>query len=250
MGPVLTDTGIKEVRLFDYRVHLASAEEGLVPVQSAVASGHNLHVVTLNPEMIMQGDMDPELGRIIRSAGLVIPDGTGVVWALKSQGHRIKRLPGIEFSEALLSLAQRLGWKVAVIGASPQVLPKAVATLHERFPNLEIAYSHHGFFKSLEEERQVAEACAAQQPSVVLIAMGAPRQEFWIDRFQTLFHGTVFVGVGGSLDVWSGTRRRAPLLMRKLNLEWLYRITTEPHRIRRIYKTLPLFVVKVLFSKV
>ena len=66
----------------------------------------------------------------------------------------------------------------------------------------------------------------------------------------TVLHFAVFIGVGGSLDVWSGVRRRAPAWMRRVNLEWLYRITMEPHRIRRIYKTLPLFVVKVLFSKV
>ncbi|MCE3235697.1 MAG: glycosyl transferase, WecB/TagA/CpsF family [Vampirovibrio sp.] len=208
----------------------------------------NLQVVTLNPEMIMQGDQDPELGRILKSAGLILPDGAGLVWALRKHGHAVNRLPGIEFSEALLQWAAEQGLKVAIIGARQDVLDLAIQNLVQRYPNLQITYAHHGFFKPGPEEEAIVQASVAAKPQIVLVALGVPRQEKWIDQYKARFQGATFVGIGGSLDVWSGLTQRAPGIMRRLNLEWMYRITTEPWRIKRTYKTLPLFVVKVLLA--
>lgn len=242
------DTPTQTARLFDYPVHLVSLPQAKAVVEEALRSKQNLQVVTLNPEMIMQGDQDPELGRILKSAGLILPDGAGLVWALRKQGHTVKRLPGIEFSEAILQWAAAERLRVAIIGARQEVLDLAIQNLTHRYANLEIAYAHHGFFKPGPEEEAIAQACAAAQPHIVLVALGVPRQEKWIDHYKERFQGTTFVGIGGSLDVWSGLTQRAPGIMRRLNLEWMYRITTEPWRIKRTYKTLPLFVVKVLLA--
>lgn len=239
---------LQTVQLFDYPVHLASREDATARAQEAIAQGESLQVVTLNPEMIMQGESNPELGSILKAAGLVLPDGAGLVWALRKRGFHAKRLPGIEFSEAMLQQASQTGQRVAFVGAEQSVLEAAIANLTQRFPGLQVVYQHHGFFKP-EEAEKIATACAETSPQLVLVALGVPRQEQWIARYKHLFSGTVLVGVGGSLDVWSGKTRRAPKLMRQLNLEWAYRITTEPWRIRRTYKTLPMFVVKVLLSQ-
>lgn len=238
----------QEVRLFDYPVHLVSLQEALSAAQDALDSQHNLHVVTLNPEMIMQGDSNPELGNILKSAGLVLPDGAGLVWALRQRGHSVKRLPGIEFSEAMIQRAAEAGLRVAFIGATQEVLDAAIGNLQAKAPGLTVVYRHHGFFKP-EEAADIAEACAAEKPQLIFVALGVPRQEQWIAQHTHRFEGAVFVGVGGSFDVWSGKTQRAPALMRRLNLEWAYRITTEPWRIQRTYKTLPMFVVKVLLSR-
>jgi N-acetylglucosaminyldiphosphoundecaprenol N-acetyl-beta-D-mannosaminyltransferase len=243
------DNRTSETSLFGFPIHLVNGHEARAAVEQALLREHNLHVVTLNPEMLMQGEADPELGTILRSAGLVLPDGAGVVWALRLRGYDIQRLPGIEFSEALLKWAARLGYKVALIGATQEALDLALQTLRERNPGLNIVYSHHGFFQPGEEEEQIVRECAAAQPQILLVALGVPRQEKFIAKYQHLFHGTTFVGIGGSLDVWSGKTQRAPGIMRKLNLEWMYRITSEPWRIKRTYKTLPMFVVKVLMSR-
>ncbi len=240
-------TPITEAHLFGFPVHLVNLLQARTVVEHALMHEQNLHVVTLNPEMIMQGEADPELGQILKSAGLILPDGVGVVWALKRQGRQIKRLPGIEFSESLLKWLPTMKHSVAIIGAEAEALELATNTLRERYPKLSIAYTHHGFFKP-DEEEAIVKACAATQPKVVLVALGVPRQEKWIARYQHLFTGATFVGIGGSLDVWSGRARRAPKLMRQLNLEWMYRITSEPWRIKRTYKTLPMFVVKVLLG--
>jgi N-acetylglucosaminyldiphosphoundecaprenol N-acetyl-beta-D-mannosaminyltransferase len=240
---------IQTAQLFGYPIHLVSLPQAQSLVEEVLNAGENLQVVTLNPEMIMQGDQDPELGRILKTAGLILPDGAGVVWALRKQGHMVQRLPGIEFSENLLKRAAEQGHPVAIIGATQEALDLAQKTLQQRYPQLNIVYSHHGFFKATSpEEEQIVQACANTKPRVVLVALGVPRQEKWINQYQDRFEGTAFVGIGGSLDVWSGLTQRAPVLMRRLNLEWMYRITTEPWRIKRTYKTLPLFVVKVLLS--
>ncbi|MBK8190568.1 MAG: WecB/TagA/CpsF family glycosyltransferase [Vampirovibrionales bacterium] len=206
-----------------------------------------LHVVTLNPEMIMQAQQDPELDDILKTAGLSIPDGAGVVWALRRQGIAVQRLPGIELAEALLARAAQRGWPVAFIGAQAATLDAAIAALSTRYPGLAVAYAHHGFFSTDEEEAACAQACADARPKAVFVALGAPRQEKWIRRHAGRFTpNTALLGVGGSLDVWSGLKRRAPAVLRRLNLEWAYRIASEPWRLQRTYKTLPLFALKVL----
>ncbi|MGE0201642.1 MAG: WecB/TagA/CpsF family glycosyltransferase [Candidatus Melainabacteria bacterium] len=236
----------RTAHLMGYRVDCVDCAQALAMVSQKVSAGKNAHVVTLNPEMLMQGDQNPELGRILRRADLCIPDGAGLVWALRRQGATVQRLPGIEFSEALLAESARQGWKVAIIGAQPAVLNAAVDAVQTRYPGMNLVYSHHGFFASDADQDEIARTCAGRDPTVVLVALGVPRQEQWIDRYAPLFRGTVFVGVGGSLDVWSGQTQRAPAWMRALNLEWLYRITSEPWRIQRVMKTLPQFVWRVL----
>lgn len=242
------DVYLKEARLFGYPVHLVDKAQAGAFVREGLAQAKSLQVVTLNPEMIMQGDQNPELGSILKSADLVLPDGAGLVWALRKRGHSVHRLPGIEFSESLLAWAAETDQPVALIGAAEDVLALAGENLRKRFPGLRIVYQHHGFFKPGEEEERIVAECAATEPKIVLVALGVPRQEIWINRYKSRFPATVLVGVGGSLDVWSGKTVRAPGWMRSVNLEWLYRISSEPWRIKRIYKTLPMFVVKVLLT--
>lgn len=242
---VANPTSPMQARLFDFPVDLVTIPQGLERIQVGLDAGETRHVVTLNPEMIMRAERDADLSRILKRAELVIPDGAGVVWALRTYGYQAERLPGIEFSEALLQQAAEHSYRVAVIGAREEVLVQALESLKGRLPGLNLVYTHHGFFR---DEAQVARDCAAQRPQLVLVALGVPRQEKWIDQHRAFFEGAVLVGIGGSLDVWSGTSKRAPAWMRRVNLEWLYRISSEPWRIKRIYKTLPMFVVKVLMS--
>jgi N-acetylglucosaminyldiphosphoundecaprenol N-acetyl-beta-D-mannosaminyltransferase len=237
-------------KILGYPVNTLSLAEGLALAEEALRTRRALQVVTLNPEMIMQGEQDPELGQILRTAELVLPDGAGVVWALRRSGYpQVRRLPGIEFSEQLLALADKHQYRVALIGAQQDVLDRAAENLKRRYPGMQLVYTHHGFFNAAQEEQAVLADCIAADPQIVLVALGVPRQEKFIARNRERFQGAVFVGVGGSLDVWSGIKQRAPEIFLRLNLEWLYRITSEPWRIKRTYKSLPLFVVKVLLNR-
>lgn len=236
-------------RLFGYPLHASSASNALQVSLNRHQSGLNTHVVTLNPEMLMQGDATPELGEALRSADVVIPDGAGVVWALNryQTDTHYTRAPGIELAEGLLDQCHQHQWPVALIGAAPEVLEQTVSGLQKKFPRLNIVFHHHGFFDSPEHEADVAQQCIKAQPQLVLVALGVPKQELWIRRHYDAFtKPTLLVGVGGSFDVWSGTKKRAPWLFRALQCEWLYRITSEPWRIQRVMKTLPAFAGRVL----
>lgn len=200
-------------------------------------------IVTLNAEMTMAAHADAALGRAIAAADLVIADGAGVVWALGRQGHRIRRSPGIELAWALLQQAARRGWRVALVGASPAVMETLQATLLRQLPQLDLALCLHGYQEAAawpELERQLL----ALQPDLVLVALGVPRQETWIHSLAGRRRG-LWMGVGGSFDVWAGTKKRAPLWMGRLHIEWLYRLVQEPSRWRRML-ALPRFTWAVL----
>jgi len=215
--------------------HLLSAAETLV-----CGGGH---VVTLNAEMAMAARNHAPLRRVIRGAALVIPDGAGVVWALRLQGYRLRRQPGIELAEMLLGRASALGWRVAWVGARDDRLQAAARFWKRRHPQLRLQHLIHGYQSS--RHWPVVEAdLRRQQPELVFVGLGVPRQELWIEKVRPRGHG-LWLGVGGSFDVWSGSVRRAPGAMQALQLEWFYRLLQEPWRWPRILQ-LPVFAGHVL----
>ena len=200
-------------------------------------------VVTLNAEMTMAARSHPQLGRAIASAELVIPDGAGVVWALSRQGVRVVKTAGIELAWTLLGYAASHGWRVALVGASPEVMGNLRRTLPETFRGLKLVMAVDGYQPEQawpEIEAELADAA----PDLVLIALGVPRQEIWSDQQQSGKAG-LWMGVGGSFDVWAGVKKRAPQWMCSLQIEWLYRLVQEPSRWRRML-VLPAFVWSVL----
>ena len=205
-----------------------------------------LHVVTLNAEMVIAAQQDQTLDRIIRHAHLIIPDGSGVVWALKLGGQpAIKRLPGIELACETLARAAASGRRVALIGGKPEVLEKLLTVLPQTYPGLNIVASHHGYFTQ-DDEEAIVEAVAEKAPELVLVALGVPKQEYCIDRWQAALGKAVLIGVGGSFDVWVGDVKRAPLAFRKIGCEWLYRLIAEPWRFKRMSAALPAFALQVM----
>lgn len=203
------------------------------------------HGVTLNAEMAMAARNHAPLRRVIQGAELVIPDGAGVVWALRLQGHRLRRQPGIELAETLLGHASALGWRVAWVGARNDRLQAAARFWKRRHPQLRLQHLIHGYQPS-ERWPMVEADLRRQQPELVFVGLGAPRQELWIDKVRPRGHG-FWLGVGGSFDVWSGSVRRAPTFMRVLQLEWFYRLLQEPGRWPRILQ-LPAFASHVLME--
>ena len=200
-------------------------------------------IVTLNAEMTMAAKADPALGAAIAQADLVIPDGAGVVWALGRQGYRVRRSPGIELARQLLVYAAAHRWRVALVGASPEVMELLVARLKSEIPDLDLAFAIHGY-QNPEQWPGIEQQLQQARPDLVLVALGVPRQETWIQRLHQDQPG-LWMGVGGSFDVWSGTKQRAPEWMGRLQIEWLYRLIQEPSRWRRML-ALPDFAWAVL----
>ncbi|HEY9717664.1 MAG TPA: WecB/TagA/CpsF family glycosyltransferase [Trichormus sp.] len=205
-----------------------------------------LHVVTLNAEMVIAAQQDQTLDRIIRHAHMIIPDGSGVVWALKLGGQKkIKRLPGIELASETLARAAASGRRVALVGGKPETLEQLLVKLPQTYPGLKIVASHHGYF-TLDDEERIVDALEEKSPELVLVALGVPKQEYFIDRWQANLSKSVLIGVGGSFDVWVGTVKRAPLAFRKMGCEWLYRLIAEPWRYKRMGSALPSFALQVM----
>ena len=192
------------------------------------------HVVTLNAEMAILAEQEHTLANIIRQADLVVPDGAGIVLYLLLRRKKQKRSPGIELAESLLDRLGKLPQSplVCFYGGSPQTASKAKQVWQDKIPQLSIM-SQHGYL-SQEEQNQWQETLQQAQPQVIFVGLGVPRQEFWIHQHRLLCPNSIWVGVGGSFDIWSGSKSRAPLWLRNNNLEWSYRLYQEPWRWKRM----------------
>ncbi|QNI41326.1 N-acetylglucosaminyldiphosphoundecaprenol N-acetyl-beta-D-mannosaminyltransferase [Synechococcus sp. A15-28] len=200
-------------------------------------------IVTLNAEMTMTARTLPELGHAIEGADLVIPDGAGVVWALARQRVSVVKTAGIELAWTLLGYAAAHGWRVALVGAAPAVMDRLRTSLPERLPGLNLVMAVDGY-QPAEAWDSIEAQLKRLKPDLVLVALGVPRQETWSERLGSDQQG-LWMGVGGSFDVWAGVKRRAPAWMCRYRVEWLYRLIQEPTRWRRML-SLPAFAWAVL----
>lgn len=215
--------------------------------ESAIKYAENIsgQVVTINPEMIDTALKNKDFKEIIDEAELVIPDGIGVEIGLRILGHKVKRIAGIEFARKLLEESN--GKSIALVGAKPEIIKKAAEKLKTEILDINIVYTQDGYFKNAEK---VYEELIKLQPRILLAALGSPKQEEFIYRLKKDLPNTIMAGVGGSFDVWSGDVERAPEIYQKIGMEWLYRTIKEPKRFKRIFPTLPLFVLRVLKEKI
>lgn len=209
-------------------------------------SDGGLHlVVTANPEIIEHATRKPAMRRLLQSADLCTADGHGVLLGARILGKALpERVTGIELAEAICAQSGRQGWRIYFLGSEPGVVDEAVRNLQARYPDLLLAGCHHGFFRD-GGENDVIEDIRASKADVLLAGLGSPYQEMFIQRYQWEMQVPVGIGVGGSFDVFSGRVQRAPAWVRRLRLEWLYRIAGDPKRWRRAM-ALPRFVFKVL----
>ncbi len=203
-------------------------------------------VVTINPEMFDCAKTDSEFAEILNNSEMVIPDGVGVKIGLKILGESVDRIAGIDFARRMLELSAQNNLPVAIIGAKPEVINLAGENLKKEIENLNIVYSQDGYF---QDDERVLQELAEAKPRLVLVALGSPKQEKFIKKARNILPYGLMVGVGGSFDVWSGTVERAPEIYQKLGIEWLYRTVKQPERFKRIFPTLPLFVLRVTKEK-
>lgn len=228
----------KTVKLQSFDVDTFTGDEALAYAEKG-------QVVTINPEMIQAARKNPDFAKIINNAELVIPDGIGVEIGLKILGHKVRRIAGIEFGRKLID--KFAGQPVAFIGAKPEIISKAVENIKQEVPELNTVYVQDGYFK---DDDRVLEELKEKNPKLALIALGSPKQEFFIAKAKEMLPETLFIGLGGSFDVWSGVVERAPEIWQKTGFEWLYRTIKEPQRFKRIFPTLPLFVLRVFKEKI
>ena len=232
--------------LMGFRIDCYKLDEGVNKALELACSDKVSQIITINPEMIEYALRNENFAKIIHNAEMVIPDGVGVKIVLKINGYNPQRLPGIDFAYRLLEESTKNNLPVAIIGAKEEIITKAVENLKEKISHLDIIYCHNGYF---DNDSKIYDELKDKSPKLILVAMGSPRQEEFIYNAKKILPPCLMIGIGGSLDVWSGNVKRAPEIFRKLGLEWLYRTISQPERLRRIFPALPLFLFKAICYK-
>ena len=205
-------------------------------------------IFTPNPEIVMAAYEDADFCRILNSADICTPDGIGVVYASKIVKDPVpERVPGFDLTCRLLESMAKTGESVFLFGAKPGVAETAGENMQKKYPGLKIAGTRDGYFKE-EDEAEIINQINESGANLLLVCLGAPKQEKWIDKNRDKLSVNLCMGVGGTLDVFAGTAKRAPEFFIKCNLEWLYRICSNPSRFGRAL-ALPKFMLTVMREK-
>lgn len=243
MNPTKED--ISQVNILGIRIDQVDHADSIKIIADAVKRKVKLRIITANPELIYKAEKDALLRDMINSADLIVPDGVGVVWAARILGKDIKeRVTGIDLATRILEAGSNNQWRIFLLGSKPGIAEKAAAEQSVRYPGILVA-SHHGYFTK-EEEPSVIRKIQHFAPDILLTGLGAPKQEYWNEENDGL--ALVKIGVGGSIDVLAGEVKRAPQFYRRFGIEWLYRLISEPSRIRR-QVVLPLYLLRVIRQK-
>ncbi len=220
--------------------------EAVERAEELMAERRAAFVVTPNPEIVMTCWENPDAMDAVQNADLVLPDGVGVVYGARILGTPLKgKLPGIDFATELMRRMAKCGGRVYLLGAKPGVAETAGERMKAQFPGLEICGTHDGYF---QDDAPVIKDINALQPDLLLVCLGAPKQELWMHRNAAALEVGLMAGLGGSLDVFAGTVKRAPVFFQKLGLEWFYRLIKEPWRFKRMMK-LPKFLFACIGKK-
>ena len=205
---------------------------------------HKRFIITVNPETLMLSENDAELKNILdNKTNSFVPDGIAVVKAARKIGVNVtERITGIDIAEYLLKLANENKYSIYLFGAKEEVINTLIAKIKKEYPNINILGYSNGYVKDRDI---VMQDVLKKKPDICMVALGIPYQEKIIAKYFSKAKKGIFIGVGGSFDVLSGTKKRAPKIFIKLNLEWLYRIVTEPSRLKRFWNSNVKFMFKI-----
>lgn len=237
-----------KVNILGVKVDKYTIEEAADKIIDYIKNGEKRKCVyTPNSEIIMMAHKDENFRNVLNGADILSADGIGVVYASKILHNPIKsRAAGFDIACASLEKMSKLGKSVYLFGAKPGVAQTAGEKMKEKYPGIVIAGTADGYF-DVEKEKSIIEDISKQKPDMLFVCLGAPKQEMWINNHKDELDFGVCMGIGGTLDVFAGTAKRAPVFYQKLGIEWLYRLVKNPSRIGRMM-VLPIFGFTVLFK--
>ena len=228
-------------------VHPVTYDHLLDLVADFVASDSPHQICTANPEFVMTAQRHPQFMAVLQGADLVLADGAGLLWAAKRQGQTLpERVTGSDGIYRLAERAEQSGWSIYLLGAAPGIAERTADILQQRYLELDIAGTFAGS-ASEADYPEIAARIKTADPDILMVAYGAPDQDLWIAEHMQDLQTPVNIGIGGAFDHVVGIRRRSPNWLIRLNLEWLWRLITQPWRWRR-QLDLPRFVFSVLRS--
>ena len=237
------------VKILGVRVDKITKAQALEEFQKLLEGDRCELIVTPNAEIVEKASKTPQRRRIINEdAAIVTPDGVGLIYASKLKGDPIQeKVAGIDFAHSAIELCAKLGRSVYLLGSKPGVAEAAAANLEKEIPGLKIAGFRDGYFREDEEPSVVAEINASGA-DFLCVALGSPKQEYFVIKHRDALKVKAAAGLGGSLDIWSGQLNRAPKFYIDHGLEWLYRMIQEPKRLKRL-PALPVFLIKAAIRR-
>ena len=222
-------------------------DEALDAAKALLSGDHAACVVTPNAEIAYEALHDEALRTLLNRADLMLPDGAGVVLASKLLKTPVKqKVAGVDFADGLLGILEKTGQSLYLLGSKPGIGKLGAQKMLQKHPKLKIAGIADGYFK---DEGPVIEKINASGADALFVCLGAPKQEQFMFRHQKELHVRLMAGLGGSLDSFAGTVKRAPKWMIRLNLEWLYRLIKEPKRFKRMLR-LPKYLWAVVCKRI
>ena len=238
------------VKILGVKIDNIDVEEaGIITKQLIEQSNKSCKlIVAPNTEFVMMAQKDKDFFNILKSAELATPDSVGIMIGGKLQNKPFKaRIPGQQYFRKILEVGEKEGWTFYFLGGKEDVPKNAVENVKKIYPNVNIVGYHEGFFEK-DSEKDVISEINRLKPNVLFVAMGAPLQEKWIYNHKNELKVDVAAGQGGTFDYESGNVKRAPRIIQKLCIEWLWRLILQPKRILRM-TVLPVYLIKILFTK-
>lgn len=236
---------MKSVNILGIHVNKLSMDEAVEKAMCLMETDGISKIYTPNSEILLYASNNPEFSDVLNSADMIIADGIGVVYAAKILGDPInERVAGFDLVCKLFEPMANAGKSVYLLGAKPKIAEMAAENLKKKYPGLIIAGTHDGYFK---DDNEVVESINNAKPDFLMVCLGFPKQEMWINNNADKLNVKLAIGAGGCLDVFAGTVQRAPEFYCKHGIEWLYRLLKQPSRFVRML-ALPKFGLKVILK--
>ena len=237
---------MEKEKILGIDVCITTYEELRNAIKNDIQEKKKSYIVTINPEKVIKAKKDESLKDILNNAKYQIPDGIGIIYASKIKKGKIKsRITGIDTMEMICDLSNKERFRIFMYGAEADVVEKAKIKLEEKYKKINICGYINGYEKN---EKSVINKINNSKPDILFVALGSPKQEKFISQNFDNINCKILLGVGGSFDVISGKKKRAPKWVQKKGLEWLYRLIKEPKRFFRQTKIIS-FIFEVMLEK-
>lgn len=237
---------MEKEKILGIDVCITTYEELRNAIKNDIQEKKKSYIVTINPEKVIKAKKDESLKDILNNAKYQIPDGIGIIYASKIKKGKIKsRITGIDTMEMICDLSNKENFRIFMYGAEADVVEKAKIKLEEKYKKINICGYINGYEKN---EKSVINKINNSKPDILFVALGSPKQEKFISQNFDNINCKILLGVGGSFDVISGKKKRAPKWVQKKGLEWLYRLIKEPKRFFRQTKIIS-FIFEVMLEK-
>lgn len=254
------------IKLFQVGIDQVDNQKTVQKIEEFIISKKPHQIVTPDTLAVLRARKDPEYHAILKSADLVTPDGAGILWAATTLNYPLpERVTGIDIIHNICRLAAKKGYSLYLLGSYPEVASETALNLTKKYPGIKIAGTHHGYFSCEDsqncedvinsnsvrdkKEEEIINEIKENKPDILLVGMGVPKQEKWINKNLEKLDVPVCIGVGGSFDVLSGRIPRAPLWMQRHGMEWIYRSIKQPNRAFRVL-ALFYFIWLVIVGKI